>query len=617
MKMLNQPTSDRILQFQSDTRRWLYRWLSAAVLMVLPVDPPAQGVRAGTPAPEPTIAAAIDVHVQQRLDERGINPAPQCSDSILVRRITLDLLGRVPTLREARAFVDAPQGNKREQLVDRLMQSPEYVRHSAREFDRLLNGENESAPSLETYLQAAIRERKTWDRMVSELLGVSDPVQDDAARFVIGRLGDRDALTRDVSSVLFGVNMSCCQCHDHPSVTQLTQDYYYGMKAFFHRSYDFQGRLVDRAVAQPLVFEARDGQKRVARLLLVSGKEFQLPPVDSGDLAQKIEAEDKVIADLRQQFAEKKAYPDPPSVVPRRLLVETALQSDQRMWLAKSLVNRLWYRLLGHGLVMRVDQMHTENPASHPELLDWLARDLVDHGYDFHRTIRGILLSQTYSRSSLWTGDGVPAADLFAVAQARPLTPMQYGLSIRVASSPDLMSGDQTPEQFDQKLVQLETEAKTVFFPLLPQPIDGLQIGADEALRMSNDESLLKLLGDGLAASLTRCSTAGQCIDQLYWTVYSRPAEPDEMHDIQVFLAEQQAGLTPTLLAKGARRDRSGQPSEGAPNTEVAKAETTPPPPTAVDWLSDDERAVLDRYENRLQQVAWAMFTGAEFRFNH
>ncbi len=97
-------------------------------------------------------------------------------------------------------------------------------------------------------------------------------------------------------------------------------------------------------------------------------------------------------------------------------------------------MNRIWHRLFGQGLVMPLDQMHSANPPSHPELLAWLARDLADHGYDLKRLIRGLVLSRAYARGSRWEGSEPPRPSLFAVALVRPLTPMQLATSLRLAT---------------------------------------------------------------------------------------------------------------------------------------------------------------------------------------
>src|SRR5262249_28269551 len=127
--------------------------------------------------------------------------------------------------------------------------------------------------------------------------------------------------------------------------------------------------------------------------------------------------------------------PAPPKFSLRAKLVELALAPEQREFFARAIVNRTWHRLFGRGLVMPLDQMHSANPASHPELLQWLARDVVEHGYDLRRLIRGLVLSQAYARSSRWEGEEIPQDKFFAVAQIRALTPMQMAMGLRLAGS--------------------------------------------------------------------------------------------------------------------------------------------------------------------------------------
>lgn len=506
---------------------------------------------------ERTIPEAIDYYLDQGLASRGIATAPQALPEVVLRRTMLDLVGRIPTSHELAQFLASNEADKRARLVEQLMSSPGYVRHNAREFDRLLSAENENAPSLEAYLIDAMKQRKSWDRMFAELLGASAEPNDGAAQFVIGRLSDRDSLTRDLSSVFFGVNVSCCQCHDHPTVDYLSQDFYFGLKAFFHRSYEFQGRLLDREFAEPMKFKPKMGEEKEARLLLVSGTSADPTAVGVENLKGKIEEEDKLIARFRAEFGEKKQYPPPPAFVPRKSLVEIALQPGERDWLAKSIVNRLWYRFFGYALVMRVDQMHPENPPSHPELLNWLARDFVDHGYDLHRLIQGIVLSRAYSRVSNWDASPPPPGEAFAVAVVRPLSPVQFALSLRVASRPDLLNMEMTSEQLDQQLLKLEDEAKKTIAPLLPHPIEGLQIGVSEALQLSNDPELLALSGEGLVSLLVPLGTADEAVDMAFRTVLSRSPDQDERQAIQAYVRAAAAELPMPLREKLALVQRS------------------------------------------------------------
>jgi hypothetical protein len=524
-------------------------------------------VRSG-PAAEPllptdrALAEVIDHYIDAKLQSAGVTPAPQADDHTLVRRLYLDLAGRIPRADEARAYVASTDPDKRTKLIDHLLTTPEFVRHNASEFDELLRNSNPEAPSVRPYLLVAFRDQRPWDRMFRELLGVQ-PDPSHPEQFTAKRLKDPDSLTRDVSSVFFGLNISCAQCHKHPYISALTQDYYYGLKAFFARSYDFQGQLLERGYVAPLQFQAK-GQTQTARLLFLNGAAVELPAESIADLNKAIQDENKQIQELNKNYARDKKLPQEPTFRPRAELVELALKPENRALFARALVNRLWYRFHGCGLVMRVDQMHALNKPSHPELLDWLTRAFIASEYDLRRLIRGLVSTRTYARASRWDREAPPAPDLFAVAAVRPLTPMQWGLSQRLASNPDALKGDQPREVRDKQLEALEEQVRKAFGKLIESPRDDLQIGINEALRLSNDPALLQLTGDRLVPALLRLKDPRQQIEEASWTVLSRPPTPREFELLGAYLEQRK-----------------------------------------------------DRPADALQQLLWALLNSPEFRFNH
>jgi hypothetical protein len=477
--------------------------------------------------PERPIPEVIDHYIGLRLKQAGVTPAPQADDATLVRRLTLDLAGRIPTAAEVRAYIDSKDPDKRAKLIDRLMASPDYVRHSATEFDALLQNGSDQAPSVRKYLLAAVKENRPWDRMFRELMGVAaDPNRPDD--FVLKRLADPDVLTRDVTSVFFGVNVMCAQCHKHPYVSSITQDYYYGMKSFFARSIDFQGQLWERQYAL-VQYKTRTGEVRTPKLMFLSGAVLDEPKADGTDVNKAIQDENKRLDDLRRNFPRTKEYPPRPKFSYRTQLTDVALRPAERDRFARSIVNRLWHRFHGYGLVMRLDQMHAKNRPSHPELLEWLARDLIAHGYDLRRPVRGLVASQTYSRGSRWERGESPAPDLFAVANLRPLTPMQFGMSVLLASNPDALPDNLAPDARDRRLEQLEGQSQRLFGTLIERPQDGMQIGVGEALRLSNDESLLRQLGNQLVERLAKTTDRRQQVETAVWAVLSRPSTAEEV----------------------------------------------------------------------------------------
>lgn len=490
------------------------------------------------PADRP-IADAIDHYVDAKLKADGVTPALQADDATLVRRLTLDLAGRIPTEAEARQFVASTDPQKRRQLIERLVASPWFDRHTATEFNTVLRGVDGTGLDLRKYLLVAVNENRPWNRVFRELLGDgSDPLGPE--QFILKRVGDADLLTRDVSSMFFGINVTCCQCHTHPYVATLTQEYFFGMKAFFSRSYDFQGRLMEKRFAPAkLQFKNRGGENREVAMMFLSGESLAMPDAGVPDLTKAIAEEAKEIEALKKDFAKNKAYPPAAEFSPRGQLLKIAEKPENQAMMARTLVNRLWFRLYGHGLVMRVDQMHSENPGSHPELLEWLARDLIAHQWDLRRTIGGLVASQAYSRSSRWNGP-TPSKELFAVAELRPLTPMQFGMSVLVAGDTTLDAA--SPTDLDKKIAELEAKAQGFAGTLLEQPqVEGFQINVREPLAMSNDPGRLKAIGAALVPSLLKLPDVRQQVEAATWAVLSRAPSPSESDILADYLTTNSA----------------------------------------------------------------------------
>ncbi len=217
---------------------------------------------------------------------------------------------------------------------------------------------------------------------------------------------------------------------------------------------------------------------------------------------------------------------------------------------------------------MPLDQMHSANPPSHPELLAWLARDTIDHGYDLRRLVRGLVLSRAYARDSRWDAGEPPRPSLFAVAAVRPLTPMQLACSLRLATAdPATVPADLKSGEIDRRIESLADAARPMASSLGSSGGDS-QIGVAEALLFSNGKRVdHELLADG----------AGRLVARLM-----KIAAPDE----QVALAVR------NVLCR--------EPD-------------------------DDEKRVLreylerrtDRPEEACRQLVWALLTSPEFRFNH
>lgn len=516
--------------------------------------------------PDCSIEQVIDHYIDAQLKAEKVRPAPPAPPAALLRRLTLDLDGRIPTVAETDAFLASADPQKKTQLVDRLLASPCFVRHQAQEFLALLQPEEggkrgAKKGALHDYLRKSFAANRPWDRIFRDVVVAddADPATQGAGEFVRSRVKDLNRLTIDVSTIFFGVNVSCAQCHDHPHVPDWTQDHFYGMKSFFARTFEANGILAEYDAGVVKYIPNKKAEK-VAPAMFLTGKVLDLPNLREPNAQDKKKAQDRI-----NDAKKAKRTLAPATVSARAKLAEAALEPGQREYFARSVVNRLWYRFFGRGLVMPLDQMHRENPPSHPELLDWLARDLIDHGYDLRRLERGIVLSNAYARSSRWDGDTPPPEKLFAVAQARPLAPMQMAVSLRLAAADPQSFKAELPE-IEKRLEAVEKTAENLA-SLFPRPTVNFQVGVAEAMLFANNAGLQKDLFEGtgtLVARMMQMPELEKRADLAVRSVLSRPAQPNELKALADYLQQR------------------------------------------------DDRAAAG-----CQQVVWALLTSAEFRFNH
>src|SRR5262245_2872331 len=521
--------------------------------------------------PTAPIENAIDHYIDAKLKEQGTAAATQTDDATLVRRLTLDLVGRIPTVVETREFVESKDPAKRAKLVDRLMASGAFVRHQANEFDALLMLGTGS--SVRTYLLTAFEEKKSWDRIFRELMLPVDATPSATGKrggggsgapgdFLRTRVTDLDKLTTEVSVIFFGVNVSCARCHDHPLVADWKQDHFFGMKSFLARTMDAGGFLAERE-AGLVKFQTTKGENKQARMMFLTGK-----VIDAPGMKELSKDEEKKEKEMIERVKKEKKPPPAPKFSARQQLVDVALQPEGRDFFAKSIVNRLWARLYGVGLVTPVDQMHSENPPSHPELLRWLARDTVDHGYDLRRLIRGLVMSQAYSRTSRWEGkDEAPSAKTYAVARVRPLTSYQFAFALRLATLEPTQFEKLKPEDLEKKIDGIEGSARGMQSQF-EWPGDDFQVGVSEALLFSNSDRIQKeLLADSpdrLLGKLKLLKEPKEQVQMAVRSLFCREATAEEIKALEAFLAKR-----------------------------------------------------ADRPADALRQMVWALLCSSEFRFNY
>jgi Protein of unknown function (DUF1549)/Protein of unknown function (DUF1553) len=325
-----------------------------------------------------SLTARIDAAVQARLAAENVPASPQADDGEFLRRTSLDITGVIPTAEQARAFLDSRDPNKRAKLIDELLASPNFGRHMADTWQELLltrtsdNRRLQPAPFVK-WLAENFNANTPWNEFVHQMLTASGSQDKHPGVTYFLANGTVDKITDNVCKNLLGIQLQCAQCHNHP-FTGWKQTEYWGMAAFFMK---VRPDNVNKA--------AKNGNSPGITEVATRGRGKQRLPVSA-----------KIVPAKFLQGAEPKMN----SSAPFRPVLADWATSQKNPYFAKAMVNRVWAGLFGRGLVNPVDDMHDNNPASHPELLRELTAGFAQGGFDVKGLIRAICNSQTYQRTS-------------------------------------------------------------------------------------------------------------------------------------------------------------------------------------------------------------------------
>lgn len=519
---------------------------------------------------------SIDHFVSAKYVESGEKPASACDKSTFVRRLYLDLVGRIPTLEERDQYLEDDSSSAKQSLVDQLLSSDEHAKYMAKVFDTILMGRNERKLGQRAgngwiqYLEDVFAESRPWNQVAREVL-LARPKE--SQRGHLWYLFEREDKHQDIAEAVargfFGVDIACAQCHDHPLAIEIGQQHYWGLVAFFKRSKNEKSdagiRLSESAVG---------GFDRYANALDGSSSEAALTFLDRQPVEETRPDDPAKQEDSEDLYLISEGGVKTPKFSRREKFVDEILDDHPRLSLA--LVNRVWALMIGRGLVHPVDEMDSMHPASHPELLKWLAEDFVSNGYDIRRVFRMIALSEVYElRSAQMLESGNPLdPSMLLVANIKPLTAEQMLDSIRVAL-----------ELREEDLREIARDVRREFPEVIPENDSS---SLQQALYLSNDANLNRLVNDAanrlakvdaaqaeedlvadqnisidLSNPTAQPNDQTQIINRLYLRIFGREPEQDERQVVTQFLHEQQAN------------------------------------------------------ENAIGDVVWAMITSAEFRFNH
>lgn len=315
----------------------------------------------------------IDELVFANLKQIGVPPSPVCDDSTFLRRVTLDIAGRLPTNEESTAFLQDKDPEKRTKRIDSLLQSPGYADYFANKWAALLKNKRESKADLtanfafHSWVRDSLLANKPYDQFVREILGATGTIVANPPVAWYKRVKQPIQQQEDIAQLFLGVRMQCAQCHHHPFERWSQQDYY-ALTAFFSQV----GRKPTGIAGEDLIFHKR-GEAQFENMKTKQ----PVKPAALGAESVAISPDD----DPRLKLADWMSNPDNP-------------------FFAKALVNRYWKHFFHRGLVEPEDDMRDTNPPTNPELLNALAEYFIESGFDLKAIIRLITESTTYQLSS-------------------------------------------------------------------------------------------------------------------------------------------------------------------------------------------------------------------------
>ncbi len=318
----------------------------------------------------------IDEHVWKKLQSMSITVSEPCDDATYLRRAHVDLIGRLPTPDEVRKFLADGGSDKRERLVDSLLQRPEFADHWANKWADLLrpNPYHVGIKATFTYdqwIRDSFRQNKPMDQFARELITAQGSSWKNGASVLFRDRRQPEEITTLVSQLFLGIRLDCAKCHHHP-FEKWGQDDFYSFAAFF----------------------ARVGHKGTGISAPISGSEEIITLAKQGQVLHPLT---KAVMPPRPLFGEPLKLD--PEADPREALADW-ITSPSNDYFPQVMVNRVWADLMGRGIVEPVDDLRATNPPSNPELIAALAKQFRDDKFDLKKLLRHIATSHVYSLSS-------------------------------------------------------------------------------------------------------------------------------------------------------------------------------------------------------------------------
>ncbi|MBE2284962.1 MAG: DUF1553 domain-containing protein [Prosthecobacter sp.] len=483
----------------------------------------------------PPVSNFVDDLVFAKLKTIGIPPSEIADDGTFIRRVTLDIAGRLPTAGEMKDFMASKDANKRTALVDRLLESPDYAEFFANKWSALLrNQRTQPVYARGTYLfwqwiRDSIADNKPYDQFVREVIAASGDLDNSPPVAWYRQVKEQKQQMEDVAQLFLGTRMQCAQCHHHPFEKWSQQDYY-GFAAFFANV----ARKPSSFTGEEMIYHKRG----IAQTQNIRTKE-QVMPTSLGGAALKLKPEQ-----------------DP------RLSLAEWMRAKDNPFFAHTLVNRYWKHFFNRGLVEPEDDMRETNPPVNPELLSAMAADFIKSGYDMKKLIRNIVTSTTYQLSAVPNAHNAKDRQNFSRYYPKRLNAEVLYDAVNTLLDVESNFAGQAPGTRAVALPDNSYNQSTYFLSVFGRPDSSSACECERTQEASLAQSLHLLnaadiqtqlaRGNGRADTLTKDTRPDDDkITDLYHIALSRDPNADEVKFAHAHLEKKTAGKTGDEAFKG------------------------------------------------------------------
>ena len=475
-----------------------------------------------TPFAEEKLIKQLDEMLATYWESQGVHRAEAASDEEFMRRVYLDLAGRIPMVSEVYQFLEDASPDRRARLVDDLLAGYDYATHMAAVWRTMLLPDGADLQTLggsakfDAWLAEQFAENLSYDQQVSRLLSAEGRVSESGPLLFYAALKlNPEELAAKTARVFLGSRMECAQCHDHPFDDAVSQYDFWGFAAYFAQISRPKGRM---EIAS-LVLRVKDNAR--GEVMLPESDEVvspNLPGVEQDEsnvLGDEVQGED---------------------AMPRRQQLVDWLTARGNRRFAAAAVNRVWAHLFGRGLVDPVDDMRVENAPVIPEVLELLSKDFAASGYDLRRLIRALVLSEAYQLSSRAAVDEQSQTLLFARMNMKSMTADQLYDCIAVATQNEAMLAGGMADGAVDRINNSSRQAFIAQFKAPPGQRTDYHAGIPQALTLLHGQIIhgaTDLASGGLLKSLAAPFFSDQQrVETLFMATLSRLPEEQELQQM-------------------------------------------------------------------------------------